>query len=76
MSLEKNLYEENHLWPILVKTVHSLTMYPYHKRYVMNNLLKKNPNITPQDLSVQLDIPLGEALVILHELKNEKEQII
>jgi hypothetical protein len=39
----------------------------------MNNLLKKNPGITPQDLSVQLDITLGEALVILHELKNEKE---
>ncbi|WP_455276467.1 hypothetical protein [[Eubacterium] cellulosolvens] len=76
MSLEKDLYKENRLWPILIKTVHSLTMYPYHKRYVMNNLLKKNPDITPQDLAVELDIPLGEALVILHELKNEKEKIV
>jgi hypothetical protein len=73
LSLERNSYKENHLWPILIKTVHSLTMYPYHKRYVMNNLLKKNPDITPEDLSVQLDISLGEALVILYELKNDKK---
>lgn len=74
MNSENDSYEKNPLWPVLVKTVHSLIMYPHHKRYVLNTLLKKSPDMTPKELSVELNIPLGEALVIFHELRMEKEQ--
>jgi len=59
------------LWPLLVDTVHALVMYRYHKRYVSTVILGEKPNITPKDLSIRLGIPLGEALVILYELRSE-----
>jgi len=46
-------------------------MYRSHKRYVSTVILNEKPNITPKDLSIQIGIPLGEALVILHELRSE-----
>jgi len=46
-------------------------MYRSHKRYVSTMILNEKPNITPKDLSMQVGIPLGEALVILHELRTE-----
>ena len=65
-------YEKNDLWPILIETVHELTMYQYHKRYIKNVLLQRHPNKKPEEISIDLNIPLGEALVIYHELKSEK----
>ena len=62
-------YEDNPLWPILVETVHSMVMYPHHKAYVRDTILRENPDVSPQDLALRLNMPLGEALVILHELK-------
>jgi len=59
------------LWPLLVDTAHALVMYRSHKRYVSTMILNEKPNITPNDLSIQIGIPLGEALVILHELRSE-----
>jgi hypothetical protein len=64
-------YVKNPLWPILVETVHAMPMYPHHKAYTRETVLNENPNITPKELAVKLNIPLGEALVILYELKNE-----
>ncbi|MEM2676851.1 MAG: hypothetical protein QXJ77_02980 [Candidatus Bathyarchaeia archaeon] len=69
MSLEE--YVKEKLWPILVETVHAMVMYPHHKAYTRNVLLHEKPDITPQELASRLGIPLGEALVILYELKNE-----
>ncbi|MGQ9538236.1 MAG: hypothetical protein ACUVTE_01425 [Candidatus Bathycorpusculaceae bacterium] len=69
MSLEEYLKEK--LWPILIETVHALIMYPNHKAYVREVVLHERPDITPQELAARLGIPLGEALVILYELKNE-----
>jgi hypothetical protein len=66
--------EENPLWSILVETVHSLPMYPVHKAYVRDTLLYEEPNLTAESLSHLLNISLGEALVILHEVGEvEKE---
>ncbi|MCZ2845590.1 MAG: hypothetical protein O2U61_03700, partial [Candidatus Bathyarchaeota archaeon] len=48
------------------------SMYPYHKRYIKNVLLQRYPNRKPEEISIDLNIPLGEALVIYHELKSEK----
>lgn len=71
MSFEEYLKEK--LWPILVETVHALVMYPNHKAYVREVILHEKPDITPAELAARLGIPLGEALVILYELKNKTQ---
>jgi hypothetical protein len=65
-------YTKEKLWQILIETVHAMVMYPHHKAYTRDVILHEKPDITPQELAVRLGIPLGEALVILYELKNEK----
>jgi CTP-dependent riboflavin kinase len=73
MSLEE--YTKEKLWPILVETVHAMVMYPHHKAYTRDVLLHENPDITPSELASRLGISLGEALVILYELKNERRSV-
>lgn len=68
MSLED--YTKDKLWPILVETVHALVMYPHHKAYTREVVLQEKPDMKPKELSLKIDIPLGEALVILSELSN------
>ncbi|MBX5328663.1 MAG: hypothetical protein QHH18_07200 [Candidatus Bathyarchaeota archaeon] len=70
MSIED--YTKEKLWPILVETVHALVMYPHHKAYTREAVLNEKPDINPAQLAARLRIPLGEALVILYELINEK----
>ena len=72
MSLEE--YVGNPLWPILVETVHAMIMFPHHKAYTRNVILNEQPDTTPTDLATKLGIPLGEAIVILYELKKEKTE--
>jgi hypothetical protein len=71
MSLEE--YVKEKLWPTLVETVHALVLYPHHKAYTREVVLHEKPDITPAELSVRLNAPLGEALVIIHELKAERK---
>jgi len=71
MSLED--YAKNRLWPILVETVHTLVMYPHHKSYTREVILHEKPNMKSNELAARLGIPLGEALVILHDLKEQIE---
>ncbi len=66
--------ERNPLWLILVEAVHALPMYPSHKAYVRDSLLLEQPEITVEELSQRLDIPLGEAMVILQEIGQERER--
>lgn len=68
MSVEE--YVKEKLWPILVETVHALVMYPPHKAYTREVILHEKPDIKPSELAAKLGVPLGEALVILYELKN------
>jgi len=70
MSLED--YVSNPSWPILVETVHAMVMYPHHKAYARDVVLHEQPEATPEDLATKLGIPLGEALVILYELRKQK----
>jgi hypothetical protein len=49
-------------------------MYKHHKRYVEEVLLKERPDISPQELAIRLSVPLGEALVLLSETRNESGQ--
>jgi hypothetical protein len=63
------------LWPVLVETVHSLVMYPHHKAYTRDVILSEKPDIIPEKLAVRLKISLGEALVVLYELSEEKKNL-
>ena len=71
MSLEEYLKEK--LWPILVETVHAAVMYPSHKAYMRDTILPDKPDITASELANRLNMPLGEALVILYELADERK---
>ena len=65
-------YVANPLWPLLVETVHAMVMYPHHKAYTRDAVLHEQPDVTARDLAAKLGIPLGEALVILYELRKQK----
>lgn len=71
MSLEEYMKEK--LWPILVETVHDMVLYPNHKAYTREVILQEKPETTPTELALRLSIPLGEALVILQELAEERK---
>jgi len=72
MSFEE--YVSNPLWTILQETVHSMIMYPHHKAYTRDVILNEQPDITPKELAAKLSISLGEAIVILYELKTTTSQ--
>lgn len=72
MSFEEYLKEK--LWPILIETVHALIMYPNHKAYTREVVLHEKPDVAPKELAARLGIPLGEALVILYELEDERKR--
>ena len=72
MNLEE--YVKNPLWPLLIETVHTMIMYPHHKAYVRNVALHEQPDATAQELAIKLGITLGEALVILSELRKTKPE--
>ncbi len=64
-------YTSNPIWHILVETAQKLPMYISHMTYTRDNILPVNPDITPEQLSQRLDMPLGEAIVILVELRKD-----
>lgn len=66
-------YMKEKLWPIFVETVHALTLYPNHKAYTRETILQEKPETAPTELAARMHIPLGEAIVILHELKEERK---
>jgi hypothetical protein len=63
-------FSSNPIWHILVETAQTLPMYNSHMSYTRDNILSVESNITPEQLSQRLDMPLGEALVILYELRK------
>lgn len=72
MTLEE--YVRSPLWSVLVETVHAMILYPHHKAYTRDVVLHEQPDVTPSDLAAKLCVPLGEALVILHELQKQKSE--
>jgi hypothetical protein len=69
-------YAKDPLWKMLVETVHAMVMYPNHKAYIRDAVLRENSAISPRDLSLRLAIPLGEAIVILYELREEEKRSV
>lgn len=52
-----------------------MVMYPSHKAYVMDRILPAEPLIEPPDLSRRLGIPVGEAMVIINELRIHPREL-
>ena len=70
MSLEKLTKER--LIQVLIETVHAMIMYPNHKTYTQELMLREKTDLKPKELAVRLNMTLGEALVILQELEEKK----
>jgi hypothetical protein len=62
-------YDVTALWEILVDTVHALPMHKHHKRYVERSILPEKPRISAKEMALLMGMPLGEAIVILEELR-------
>lgn len=62
--------QKNPLWLILVEVAQSLPLYPAHKAYTRDRIMPTEPEIAAEELSHRLGMPLGEALVILEELRR------
>jgi transcription initiation factor IIE alpha subunit len=71
MNLEE--FTKEKLWLILVETVHKAVMYPSHKAYIRDVILRSKPDVTPTELANRLSMSVGEALVILYELTEERK---
>jgi len=71
MSQTRSGLQKDELWKLLTETVHALPMYKHHKHFVEDVMLKEKPNISSQELAVQLNITQGEAIVLLDELRVE-----
>ncbi len=59
---------------ILEETVKSMVLYPHLLDYTRTNILPKRPSITPEELAIQLRVPLGVAIVLLDKLQREAQE--
>ena len=71
MNLDE--YTKERLWQLLVETVHASVMYPTHKAYTRDTILPQEADVSAVELAGRLGMPLGEALVILSELNQERQ---
>ncbi len=69
MNLDE--FTKESLWLMLVDTVHASVMYPHHKAYVRDVMLREKPDLKPTELANRLNMPVAEALVILDELNTK-----
>lgn len=67
-------YSKEQLWQILVDTVHGMVMYVNHKAYIRGTMVLEKPDITAKEVAGKLNIPFGEALVIMYELEMEERE--
>jgi len=47
-------------------------MYKHHKRYVEKVLLPEKPRISAKEMALVMGMPLGEAIMILEELRPKR----
>jgi hypothetical protein len=71
MNLDE--YTKEKLWQLLTEAVHASVMYPTHKAYTRDTVLPQKPDVSAVELAERLGMPLGEALVILSELTQERK---
>lgn len=70
----KNLSKDK-LLELLIETVHAIVMYPNHKTYTKELMLREKSDLKPKELAIRLNMTLGEALVILQELEEKKNSV-
>lgn len=70
--MNPNELTKEKLWQLLVEAVHANVMYPTHKSYKRDVILRAKPDTSADELAMKLNMPLGEALVILSELRDVK----
>ncbi len=63
-------YKCDPLWSLLVDVVKALPCFQEHLVHVRDVILPKRPDISAEELSKTLSIPMGEAFVILDELRK------
>ncbi len=66
-------YSKEKLWQLLIDTAHASVMYNTHKAYTREKVLPEKGDIAPDELATRLNMPFGEALVILGELADERK---
>jgi hypothetical protein len=71
MNLEG--YSKENLWQLIVDIVHASIMYPNHKAYTRDKILPQTPDVSASEIAERLNLPFGEALVILDELAAERK---
>jgi hypothetical protein len=71
MNLDE--YPKEKLWQLLVEAVHASVMYPTHKAYIRDTILPQKADVSAVEIAERLGMPLGEALVILSELNQERK---
>jgi hypothetical protein len=71
MNLDE--YTKERLWQLLVEAVHASVMYPTHKAYIRDSIMPQKADVSAFELVERLGMPLGEALVILGELTQERK---
>ena len=71
MNLEE--YTKEKLWQLLVEAVHASVMYPTHKAYTRDKILPEKGDVTAGELADRLNMPFGEAIIILNELADERK---
>ena len=71
MNLDE--YSKEKLWQLLVEAVHASVMYPTHNGYTRDSILPQKADVSAVELAEMLWMPLGEALIILSELTQERK---
>jgi hypothetical protein len=71
MNIEE--YSKQQLWQLLVGAVHLSVMYPTHKAYTRDAIMPTQADVSALELAERLGMSLGEALVILDELHEDKK---
>ena len=72
MNLDE--FTKERLWQLLVEAVHASVMYPTHKAYTRESVFPLKVDVSAEELSERLGMPLGEALVILSELALDNQK--
>ena len=73
MPMNLDDYSKEKLWQLLVEAVHASVMYPTHKAYTRDKILPEKADVAADELAERLNMPLGEAIVILNELADERK---
>ena len=73
MPMNLDEYSKEKLWQLLVEAVHASVMYPTHKAYTRDKILPEKADVSADELAERLNMPLGEAIIILNELTDERK---